>query len=629
MDHSGEVPATGAAAARWGTVLLALAVVLAFADASVVVLALPDLYGEYDATVVGVSWVITSYALVVAVSGLLLAVVRRGRAVPLTLLGLGLFAAASAGCALAPTLASLIAGRCLQGLGGAALLVGSRELLETRHPGLGSRVWAVAGTAGLAIGPALGGALTEWFDWRAIFAVQAPAAALGLLVGVGPRPTPVAPAIPVSPAGGVGLAASAGVVATSAALVGALFLGVLLVIEVWGFSPAGGAVVVSALPAAALAVAPLHGRAQPRPRGAIGSLLLASGLAALALLPAASPWWAAGALALCGAGFGLLSGIVDTVPAGAVAGTPSARRTAAMTVGLRHAGLVLGLVVVAPLLAADLDRAAGRAAVTGAATVLDARLDVSDKIRVALALRDEVERTPRGEVPDLERPFAEVDEERARLGADLRRDIQAVLTRGFRDSFLVAAALALMAGAAVLAAARPARPAPTGFRARGGVAALSLLVLAGGGLVGAELAAGGAGFGATPARDPCRTGPDPYPGDGFDAAVQRLLLGGLDGAACELGTTREELVLSLDGDAGLGTLHWDRPTVQRAVRSGLVRAVDDSERRGTVPGWAAGPLREAVARAPVEALLGAADWMGDALRMLERGIGGIRDFFGR
>ncbi len=80
-----ESPAQGTrtsvvASSRTGDVrsaLLAVAVALAFADASIVVLALPPIYGEFDTTIVGVSWVVSSYAAVVAVAGLLLAVARR------------------------------------------------------------------------------------------------------------------------------------------------------------------------------------------------------------------------------------------------------------------------------------------------------------------------------------------------------------------------------------------------------------------------------------------------------------------------------------------------------------------------------------------------------------------------
>ena len=88
--------------------------------------------------------------------------------------GLGLFLAASIACAAAQSLAFLIGARTVQGVGAALLLVGAL-------PVLGRARWTAAATFGLALGPALGGVLTQAFDWRAIFVAQAPVAALGLV----------------------------------------------------------------------------------------------------------------------------------------------------------------------------------------------------------------------------------------------------------------------------------------------------------------------------------------------------------------------------------------------------------------------------------------------------------------
>ena len=119
------------------------------------------------------------------------------------------------------------------------------------------------------------------------------------------------------------------------------------------------------------------------------------------------------------------------------------------------------------------------------------------------------------------------------------------VTRSFRPAFGIAALLAALAAIpALLVAGRTIRPparAPAG--ARVGVAALGLVAL---GLLGAELAAGARDVGEFVAEDPCTAPPDPYPGDGLDASIQRIALSTLNGAACELGTTRERLVLSLD-----------------------------------------------------------------------------------
>src|SRR5215217_2680482 len=72
-----EPPAPTARAQPVVSVLLVVAVALAFADASVVALALPDLYAEFDTTIIGVSWVLTTYALVVALVAVPVALFHR------------------------------------------------------------------------------------------------------------------------------------------------------------------------------------------------------------------------------------------------------------------------------------------------------------------------------------------------------------------------------------------------------------------------------------------------------------------------------------------------------------------------------------------------------------------------
>ena len=85
-----------------------------------------------------------------------------------------LFAAASIGCASADSLELLLAMRALQAVGAAALLAAAFDALD--GGGSGRRLWVGAAVAGTAAGPALGGLLTEAFDWRAIFIAQAPVA---------------------------------------------------------------------------------------------------------------------------------------------------------------------------------------------------------------------------------------------------------------------------------------------------------------------------------------------------------------------------------------------------------------------------------------------------------------------
>lgn len=407
-----------------------MAIAVAFADSSIVALALPELYGRFHTTIVGVSWVITAYNLVVAVVAFALAPwARRVQPRRLAAVGLAVFCAASIGCGASWALWALLVFRCLQGIGAALLLAGAVALA-------GARLWSAAGAVGVALGPALGGVLTETFDWRAIFLAQAPVAAVALL-GTRRLEEEEAPAAD----GRARLVPNLALVGLFGALVGALFLAVLLVVTVWQLSPIAGAGVVSALPVAALLV----GRAAPPGRLPVlaGAALLAAGLGALALLPASSAAYAVPALAICGAGFGLA-----VPPLSRAAVLPhGAGRSAALSVGARHAGLVLALVVIAPVLSASLDAGGERATANAAAAVLDARLPLLKKVPIALDLRDELDRGQKGEIPDLDRPFEEAD---ASSSASVRaaRDevltaIRDPLTRSFRPGFALAALFAL------------------------------------------------------------------------------------------------------------------------------------------------------------------------------------------
>ena len=102
-----------------------------------------------------------------------------------------------------------------------------------------------------------------------------------------------------------------------------------------------------------------------------------------------------------------------------------------------------------------------------------------------------------------------------------------------------------------------------------------------------------ANAGALAVRDPCAPRLS-FSGEGLDATMQRIVLDGLDGAACELGTTREELVLSLAPSSDVEPLPWDDDTIELAVRSGLLESIDDAEHRGSLNGFVAVVLRQIV-----------------------------------
>jgi MFS family permease len=426
-----------------------VSIAVAFADSSIVVLALPELFVELQTTIPRISWVVTAYNLAVVIGAFgLLPFVRRVRPAWLALAGLVVFLAASIVCALSDTLEALVAGRVAQGIGAALLLAASLPLLVELS---GDRrravaVWVGAGTLGTAVGPALGGILTEAFDWRAIFVVQAPLAAAAIAAALHPAARRLPPP---TEQGRAPLGSALGLVFTYAALVGALFLAVLLIVTVWDYGPLAGAGMVSALPVAALCARPLSARLSGLADVVGGSALLAAGLAALALLPASDPAYAVPALALAGVGLGLA---LPPLTRASLAREGDLTRSGTTSVGVRHVGLVVGLIAVAPLLASELTDAEETATLNATAVILDAELPLTTKIPITLDLYREFQRAPEGEIPDLARPFEENgaagDADVAQARDSLLESVQAVLTRAFRSSFVLSALFAVLAGVA-------------------------------------------------------------------------------------------------------------------------------------------------------------------------------------
>jgi len=234
------------------------------------------------------------------------------------------------------------------------------------------------------------------------------------------------------------------------ALVGALFLAVLLVISVWGYSPIAGAAIVSALPLAAIAARPLERRLPRLIAVCGGALLLSGGLVGLALLPSASVGFAVWSLALCGAGLGLAIPVLSDTALDEGSGMT---RSGTLTVGARHVGLVLALALIAPLLASKVPAAGDRALLKATAVLLDAPVGLDKKVPVALDLRGAFDSAQAGETPDLAKPFdehgAKHDPALAATRNRLVGTIEATITRASRSSFFVCA---LFAAAALLVA---------------------------------------------------------------------------------------------------------------------------------------------------------------------------------
>jgi hypothetical protein len=129
---------------------------------------------------------------------------------------------------------------------------------------------------------------------------------------------------------------------------------------------------------------------------------------------------------------------------------------------------------------------------------------------------------------------------------------------------------------------------------------LAVLLAAAVVLIGVELASSAGDHDAALVQRPCAPRPL-YQGAGFDATVQRVVLDGLGITACRLGTSREQLVLTLAPGAKGRSAERDRAA--EAFRAGLLRALDRGRDRGDVPALFAPVLRRLVEHAPIEDLL--------------------------
>jgi hypothetical protein len=134
---------------------------------------------------------------------------------------------------------------------------------------------------------------------------------------------------------------------------------------------------------------------------------------------------------------------------------------------------------------------------------------------------------------------------------------------------------------------------------------LAVLLTAAVALLVVELSLGAIRFGKPRLADPCTSKPA-FKGGGLDGELQRFGLSALNGAACKLHTTREELVLSFVPAAGTKRVRWDKQTIEDALRYGSHRAVKDLEARG-IAGLVIGHILEVVIEAPLDFFLDISD----------------------
>jgi MFS family permease len=308
-----------------------------------------------------------------------------------------------------------------------------------------ARVWALAGIVGAALGPAAGGVLTQLLGWESIFIVQAPVALVALLGLVGARAVPVMQSIERPHVG-----ANAALLLVSGALVAALFLLVILLINGWRLEPLAAGIVVTVLPLAAIAAARFAGGIAPLwARAAAGVVLISGGLTALGWLPDAGAAWTVPPQLAVGAGLGFaLSALTER----ALAGRSAQVVHGGWTIAARHAGVVLGLLILTPIFTADLERNEDDALAAGTSAVLDSHISPLDKIVLArdvLVAVDEAKEEAR--IPEVEDVVGGGDDPaRADLISTLQEQLDRAVTNSFSRSFLVAAILGLLALAPIL-----------------------------------------------------------------------------------------------------------------------------------------------------------------------------------
>ena len=263
---------------------------------------------------------------------------------------MALFALASVGCGASDSLVLLLILRGVQAIGAAGALVAAFELLDGSTPGPGRRMWVAASVFGIAVGPALGGALTQAFSWRAIFLAQAPLLIPGLLVAIRAARAEVVPAAvgrdPDQPS--YRLPPRAAILALlSASLTAVIFLVVLLLVSGWSIEPLdrgpGGE---RAADLGARRVAD-PGRCRDARRRRLPA---GRGRGRLPRAPSgASAWWTVAPQVLAGAGMGMalpaLSG--ELMP-------ERTRHDVSRLLSIRHAGIAIALAALAPLISANL-----------------------------------------------------------------------------------------------------------------------------------------------------------------------------------------------------------------------------------------------------------------------------------
>jgi hypothetical protein len=147
-------------------------------------------------------------------------------------------------------------------------------------------------------------------------------------------------------------------------------------------------------------------------------------------------------------------------------------------------------------------------------------------------------------------------------------------------------------------------------------------------LVGIYLAAGGSSYTPEKSQDPCKHRPWSNP-EGLQEIANQFSISALDGAACQLGVTRETLARALATPEGRERFKErygiDDAKLARAIRAGLLRAVSDAEEAGALSPLIAGPLRSTIEEIPLDRAIELVNDASSALGGVESLLGPATD----